>query len=193
MADIKEPIEIVPLQMLHLEGVKQVLSEGFDTKKFCAIFPHPKENLASVYQSAPEGKMDLGAVAVDADGSVLGYIQLSVKGRDDLHGLHECEVGEMYIDQVGVSARARGKGLGTRLLNWSEEKARNMEGINRLTLYVVNGNRASVLYERFGFVKQSENFCERCCGCIFTFCLIGRPYGCCHSECGSSFMVKTLS
>ena len=136
--------------------------------------------------------MDLGAVAV-YEGNVVGFIQLSTPEFQDLYGLHTCEAGEMYIDQLGVSSSARGKGIGTRLLKWSEERARSTDGIDRLTLSVINGNRAIGLYKRFGFRVQPHPDCiEDCCDCCFVFWLFGCPYGIRNPTYGSTFMVKNL-
>ena len=43
----------------------------------------------------------------------------SVKGHPVYPlGLHTCHPGEMYIEQIAVSADARGMGIGTTLLRW---------------------------------------------------------------------------
>ncbi|MBX5317493.1 GNAT family N-acetyltransferase, partial [Staphylococcus caprae] len=51
---------------------------------------------------------------------------------------------------------ARGKGVGTRLLNFAEKKAQK-EGFNKLSLTVVKDNdKALNLYKKFGFSIVGE-------------------------------------
>jgi len=135
--------------------------------------------------------MDLGAVAL-CDGRIVGYIQLGTSKFPDIYGLHDCKAGELYIDQIGVSSVMRGMGVGTKLLKWAEEKARSMDGIDRLTLEVIDGNRAIRLYERFGFRVKPNSACMRGCYCFLTFWLVGCPYGISNMTCGSFDMVKNL-
>jgi GNAT superfamily N-acetyltransferase len=64
----------------------------------------------------------------------------------------------LYIEAIAVAPDARGKGIGTLLLNTVTEYARE-KGYSHLTLEVVNTNPdARRLYEREGFkvVKTSE-------------------------------------
>lgn len=82
------------------------------------------------------------------------------------------------VEQLSVSAGARGLGLGTRLLEWCEARARDA-GCNHMTLAVINGNRARALYERLGYVAVEQDCVDECCGCLFVFLLVGRPYGLC--------------
>ena len=56
--------------------------------------------------------------------------------------MHDPKKNEVYIEQVGVSSDARGRGVGTKLLQFSEEFAHNQPGVEILTLEVVRGNRA---------------------------------------------------
>jgi len=60
--------------------------------------------------------------------------------------------GELYIHMLGIDSSYRGKGIGTRLLEFAEKQARS-RNIPRLSLGVVADNTgAKRLYERFGFV-----------------------------------------
>lgn len=99
--------------------------------------------------------------------------------------------GECYVEQIGVAAAARGKGIGKVLLSWAETMARE-RNCTYMTLAVLNGNPARRLYERFGFVAQNEDCCDDCfTGCVIT-CLLGRPYGLCDPHCGAVDMKKPL-
>eukprot|EP00511_Aplanochytrium_stocchinoi_P001401 CAMPEP_0204840072 /NCGR_PEP_ID=MMETSP1346-20131115/36311_1 /ASSEMBLY_ACC=CAM_ASM_000771 /TAXON_ID=215587 /ORGANISM="Aplanochytrium stocchinoi, Strain GSBS06" /LENGTH=75 /DNA_ID=CAMNT_0051977239 /DNA_START=237 /DNA_END=461 /DNA_ORIENTATION=- len=73
--------------------------------------------------------------------------------------MHKVQPSEAYVEWVAVSANARGQGAGTLLMRWAKETALE-QGAERLTLGVVNGNPAISLYERSGFVKQQQPFCE---------------------------------
>ena len=59
---------------------------------------------------------------------------------------------EYYIDTICVASHARGKGIGTQLLNFSEKQARKL-GFNKLSLNVEPlKSKARKLYERHGFI-----------------------------------------
>lgn len=59
---------------------------------------------------------------------------------------------EYYIDTVCVHSSARGQGIGTKLLQFAEEKARTL-GYSKLSLNVeLEKVKARKLYERMGFV-----------------------------------------
>lgn len=60
------------------------------------------------------------------------------------------------MDGIFVTAAARGRGVGTALLQAIAQEARG-RGYDRLRLDVINTNpRARALYERFGFVAVDE-------------------------------------
>ena len=99
--------------------------------------------------------------------------------------------GKTYIEQICVSAAARGKGIGRLLLQWAEAQARAANGTS-MTLSVLNGNPARRLYERFGFVVVPEGPCEQGVGCCVVTCLMGRPYGVCDPHCGAVEMKMAL-
>ncbi|BES64995.1 hypothetical protein SANA_14340 [Gottschalkiaceae bacterium SANA] len=64
---------------------------------------------------------------------------------------------ELYIDSIGVSADARGRGVGTKLLEFAEELA-HRKGCNTLSLHVMKENpKAKALYERLGYKVVSED------------------------------------
>jgi len=105
--------------------------------------------------------------------------------------LHTPEKGEAYVDWIAVLPRARGKGVGTKLMAWCEEVAM-AKGATRMTLGVINGNPAIRLYERIGYVKQTQSGSDRCWTCLFMCLCFGRPYGCCHPEWGGMMMEKPM-
>lgn len=71
-------------------------------------------------QQSPD-KLNHTAVVRDTDGSVLGYCALQCQG--DVANLalpesfrHKLQPGEVYLEQIGVSSKARGKGIGKQLM-----------------------------------------------------------------------------
>lgn len=139
----------------------------------------------------PEHKV-LYAVAVDETmEEVLGFVHCCVHGMPC--ALHAPKPGELYVEELAVSPDARGKGVGTKLLQWAEAQAL-ARGDTVLSLAVLRGNRAQGLYERFGFGVQPRGLdvADECCDCCFVTVCFGRPYGCCHEEWGSAFMTKSV-
>ena len=100
-------------------------------------------------------------IAVGKDGTPLGFVMLAIHPMNDKDGLHSTKPGETYVEQLSVAAAARGKGIGTKLLQWAEARARESNSTT-LTLSVINGNPARRLYERFGFVAKRTDPCEDC-------------------------------
>lgn len=64
---------------------------------------------------------------------------------------------ECYINQIAVSEKGRGMGVGSLLLEAGERECRSHSNISRNTLYVMKENvRAHKLYESRGFVDKKE-------------------------------------
>lgn len=81
-------------------------------------------------------------------GDTVGYI-----------GMH-CAADECYIANVGVAESFRGQGIGTSLVNYAIERAREMK-MSFISLEVRPSNTTAVgIYERFGFerVGLRKNF-----------------------------------
>ena len=57
--------------------------------------------------------------------------------------LHDPKPGECYVNSLAVLPESRGKGVGTKLLKWAEEKARERK-CTRMCLGVLSGNPAKV-------------------------------------------------
>ena len=185
----------VRVQQLTLELMEQlriVHNEGFGSKKCCLCCPvaDNEGRINSYYQSHPE-RLPMCGVALGEDGTALGYVQLAIYPMNDKDGLHSTKPGETYVEQIGVAAAARGKGVGKVLLEWAEARAREHQS-NVLTLSVLNGNRARRLYERFGFVAKPSDGCEDCIGGCIICVIVGRPYGLCDPHAGVVDMQKRL-
>ena len=107
-----------------------------------------------------ENARSASAVAIrESDGKVVGFLHLSDNsmGRDIISKMiHPLKDGECYIESVSVISDVRGQGIGKRLLEFSEARARE-RGALVLTLGVVAKNPAKRLYERFGFVDRKQS------------------------------------
>ena len=171
-----------------------VYSAFVSSKHCCCIFPLSMSESAAENAKKkgrwPEDKRSLGAVAVDlATDKVLGIVQGAGHGHPcDMHAPKRDEV---YVEHLAVSAGARGKGVGTKLLRWVEAEAR-ARGARTLSLAVIRGNPAQRLYERFGFETKREGCCDDAIGCCIVTWLMGRPYGLCHGRWGADTMYKAL-
>jgi ribosomal protein S18 acetylase RimI-like enzyme len=153
----------------------------------------PEEYFEANYRKHPEA-MEMSAVAVkESNGKVVGFMQMSVYGQERecySQMIHRLEPGEAYIEQMSVAAETRGQGIGTRLLQWSEDKARE-NGATRVTLGVVHGNPAERLYKRFGFedVSHGGSGCYTCRTSMVISCWLGCP----HRRFGGKLMEKPLA
>jgi ribosomal protein S18 acetylase RimI-like enzyme len=188
-------VRLETLDQKHLPQVADLFREAFANKRCCGVFA-VAESVAGMqkrYASYPAEKFQLGMVALRGD-EVLGFCQMTTRKLPIYpSGAHHCEAGEMYIETIAVSDRARGQGIGGKLLRWSEEKAR-AEHMKKLTLEVFQGNRAIGLYERFGFkiVPPDGDCVDACCENVTVCCFFGRPYGWCHPKWGTHIMIKHL-
>lgn len=71
---------------------------------------------------------------------------------------HKTKKNELYIEGIAVNEFARGKGIGTELIEAMTEFAKN-KGYKNLTLQVIDTNpRANELYKKLGFsiIKNSK-------------------------------------
>jgi ribosomal protein S18 acetylase RimI-like enzyme len=176
-----------------LPDIVRIQNDFLSSKLCCCVLPlsycGTESQMRSEFKSCPD-KMNVGGLALDSTtGAALGFCQLVFNGMPD--ELHRPRADECYIASLAVLPEARGKGVGTKLLQWAEEVAR-ARGASIMTLGVINGNPASGLYERFGFSIYKESLAAKCnqC-CMITFCF-GRPYGMCHPRWGGASMEKPL-
>ena len=116
--------------------------------------------------------MRSAAVAVESTSrNVVGFLQLCFEGMPS--ELHTTKRGEAYVESVAVDVRARGRGVGTKLLEKSEAIARE-RGCTYMSLGVVRGNPAVKLYERRGYSEvKGTDCCDECFSVPFICCLFG--------------------
>ena len=87
-------------------------------------------------------------VAVDADDQIQGIILVTL--RDEML----CHEPSAHLEAIVVSPKARGQGLGRRLLVRTEERVKAL-GAESLTLHVFSNNtRARSLYRSQGFEEE---------------------------------------
>lgn len=84
-------------------------------------------------------------------GAILGFFSFKLEPEDEEDGLMRPV---LYIYEVHLDDRLRGKGLGSRMIRWAESQARLVK-ISKmmLTVFAVNEG-ARRIYEREGFVKD---------------------------------------
>ena len=92
------------------------------------------------------------------------------------HDATSTRPGELYVEELAVSADARGKGVGTKLLQWAEAQA-VARGDTVMSLAVLRGNRAQGLYQRFVLKNNPPGRLRRVLQCCFVTMCFGRPYG----------------
>ena len=187
-------VTIQPLTLELVDGLRIVHNEGFGSKYCCLCCPvaDTEGRIAQFYAKHPERLAACG-LAVDKAGTPLGYVQLAIHPLSDKDGMHTTKPGETYIEQIGVAAAARGKGVGKKLLQWAEDQAKASERGNKLlSLAVIDGNPARRLYERVGFVAKERDGCEWCIGGAVGCCLFGCPYGLSNPHWGVADMEKPL-
>ena len=92
-------------------------------------------------------------VVAQRDGAVVGTLQLTV-----IPGLSHRGMSRALVEAVRVAASERGSGLGTSLLEWAVERARELGcGLVQLTS---NASRTDAhrFYERLGFEASHTGF-----------------------------------
>jgi GNAT superfamily N-acetyltransferase len=173
--------------------ITRAYNDGAGSKFCCLCCPlaeHQSGRGIIKYMEKNSSRLPFWGIAVDSDGRALGYVAMTFHPMQPMDGLHTTKAGEAYIDHVMVSSAARGKGVGTKLLEWAETLARE-RNCTFLALEVLNGNPAKRLYERFGLeVKPAGPCTQFCISPLFICCFASLPYGCSH--CGSVLMTKIL-
>eukprot|EP00553_Chaetoceros_curvisetus_P004092 CAMPEP_0204623118 /NCGR_PEP_ID=MMETSP0717-20131115/8841_1 /ASSEMBLY_ACC=CAM_ASM_000666 /TAXON_ID=230516 /ORGANISM="Chaetoceros curvisetus" /LENGTH=194 /DNA_ID=CAMNT_0051638071 /DNA_START=122 /DNA_END=706 /DNA_ORIENTATION=- len=183
-------ITIETLTQKRFEEARKIETDFMTTNKgFCfGICPYiwcppTKEDFEDIYNSSPDRCSTYGLAIREADQLVVGVITLrqgGQKSRWDEQMIHKPDSKELYVDHIAVTKEARGMGVGTKLLLWAEEKAKE-RGATKLSLGVVNGNPAKRLYDRFGFEDTKTD-------CFISSCFVGRP----HGQLGAIFMEKQV-
>jgi ribosomal protein S18 acetylase RimI-like enzyme len=162
-------------------GAGKGLCFGLCPYKCC---PMSEKEFEPIYRESPDRCSTYGLAVREEDQLVVGICKLRQRGQptkwdEDL--MHEPAENEMYLDCLAVTKEARGKGVGTKLMKWAEEIARERNA-TKMALGVTNGNPAKRLYDRAGYVDVHSD----CLGASF---MLGRPNG----QFGAVMMEKALS
>jgi len=113
-------------------------SKKYDAQQFAAMLSDPKVPIL---------------VAQDEQGEVLGYAMLQVKSVGADHPILLART-FLYLDDLCVDEAARGRGVGTALMQGARELAKS-RGIEKIELNVWECNRNAMrFYERLGFATQ---------------------------------------
>jgi ribosomal protein S18 acetylase RimI-like enzyme len=167
MSPSADSVTIEVLHEKHFADLARMQKDFLNSKFMCCCIPlgsdENEARVRRVYDKCPE-MMKVGAVCV-LDDRVVGFIQMVLHGMPC--DLHKVEKGEAYVYMIAIDPDARGMGIGTKLLNWSEEIARE-RGCQKMSLDVVGGNKAIGLYERKGYSAQPES----CISLPFTFLFV---------------------
>lgn len=92
-------------------------------------------------------------VIAEISGEAVGCMQINI-----LHGLARRGKARMQLEGVHIRADHRGQGLGSEMIQWAIEKARqNGAGIVQLTSSKMRPE-AHKFYENLGFEKTHEGF-----------------------------------
>ncbi len=156
----------------HVEGALRTLFDAFaqklrigfrDAEDFVRLF-RDGANPAACCSAVTGGEL-LGVLAIQSPGVEIYAFRLrSLFGRFsplrailillNMLILHSPpRQGVLVVDQLAVVPSARGKGVGTLLLDAAEARARAM-GVRKMALSVISENHGAIrLYERVGYVK----------------------------------------
>jgi aminoglycoside 6'-N-acetyltransferase I len=91
------------------------------------------------------------AVAVTEDGKVVGM-------ASGVHYVHPDKAPQMFINEVGVSGRYEGQGIGKRLLSALLQRASELGCAEAWTATEPGNHRAQALYTKAGGLKDPTPF-----------------------------------
>eukprot|EP00961_Rhodomonas_salina_P040315 541852-Rhodomonas_salina.2 len=152
-----------------IQSVAELRAEAF-AEKACWVCCESRtdgirENIKvyNEYVKVDPVKLSHCFVIRDDKGKVLSACQLQMKSDVGdflvpcwLGMRHTLTSGECYLEWIGASEAARGKGYGSKLIKHSLDFAQR-EGCAKMTLEVMAVNRAMGLYERLGFVVKAKS------------------------------------
>lgn len=180
----EEQVIVRPFEEKDGREVAEIVVSSFESK-FMALIPLPRERLADVLIDSNIVAQEPfeGYVVAEVNGKCVGVMLLKWKTQQRekrkpylywfaiKYGLavaiqlwfgigllgRSVNGSECYIEHIAVSSNARGMGIGTLLLQYGEQIARDLPGIQMLSLYVANNNpKAFQLYERQSFRLKAE-------------------------------------
>lgn len=111
------------------------------------LHPIPSSHMRKTFKILMEGSPFADAYIMETAGKAVGYILLGLTYSNEAGGM------VLWIEELYVCPEYRGRGAGTSLLAYAEEK---YMGAARIRLEVEPDNgRAAELYQKLGFSKLS--------------------------------------
>jgi GNAT superfamily N-acetyltransferase len=184
----KGKIVIQSLKEQQFDEAMKIENDFFGTRGWCfGGCPYswcPASKVEFDYKDDPDRRSTYGVAIRQSDQTIVGVVTLRQVSQASTFVeklFHVPDVDECYVDHVAVTKNARGMGVGTQLLNWADEKARE-RGATKITLRVVRGNPAKRLYVKHGYVDKRTFY-------LLPWFLLGLP----HGQFGADLMGKQLS
>ena len=106
--------------------------------------PAADELIESALEAAFAGERNVRLWIIELDEKPVGYLAITLGFSIEAGGR------DAFLDEIYLDAAVRGRGLGTRALQFVESECAEL-GVMRLCLEVERHNPAKLLYERVGF------------------------------------------
>lgn len=139
---------------------KRMTGETEDNKVeqgLCELFKRDDNRHSYLYTFVAELNGEIAGIMVLYSGEAAPMLDrnlsawLLAKGATNVEVDAESLPDELYIDTVCIDTKFRGRGIGTQLLNYAEEVAKQT-GIKKLSLNVETQKEPAIrLYERLGY------------------------------------------
>jgi ribosomal protein S18 acetylase RimI-like enzyme len=179
-------------------GIAKLQSAAFAEKLGCEGKEESEKASQKAYtkyaQKYPE-KLQHCRILKSDDGTIIAGCQLQAFQNDpgDLNfpaGMRHTlqDDGEVYVEWIACHPEHTGKGLGSHLLKWVDEYARDALKARVLSLSVMRRNEGAVrLYERKGYVVRPDPHISGCIteflsGLFIFLCLGCRYWRCLYME-----------
>lgn len=170
-------------QKKDLDETTEIVIDAFGSKYGKLPNRNPEKFYNMIKDSVDQGN-HIGNIVAELDGKVVGFLHLyspimPIKKSKTKwlkftkkYGLKDAfrfllttlfldftwvKNDECYVAHIGVSPDARGKGIGTQLLEYGEKEALKYKAIKKYTLCVWKENEGAYkLYTRVGFKNELE-------------------------------------
>lgn len=166
-------------------GIAKLEGAAFAEKLVCEGKAESEKSCVKKYKAYHKDcprKLEHCRIIKSDDGkTVVAACQLQAQGdTGDLSfppGMrHELKQGEVYIEWIACHPDHAGKGLGSKLLKWADDYAKNELQAQFLSLQVMKRNEGAVrLYERKGYIVKA-NETAGFLSSLFVFCFLGCRY-----------------
>jgi diamine N-acetyltransferase len=115
--------------------------------------PYDFNSILNFFEKTAKDPNSIFLLAED-DGSPFGYVWLTIRDRPETPFTKASK--SLYIHQISVDQKHSGKGVGTALIAYIEQLAKDM-GANKIELdYWIDNTTAKHFYKKLGFVTDRE-------------------------------------